>query len=674
MDKKFNSTYDDHFLNSDVRQSFEGSEVGYPIDDDASSFNFEQPSVATAPFLSVYETTTPSTRTPYGRRRISQPGPQNIAYELDNIQRIPEIGNSYNNYARSIKANDELPKPPVPSKNPFDDDHIPVPYRYSTQADPNQQKQGGAYTPNPYQPYFHADVLPPIPSPPTPPTPPHEVHGIPGFFKDIDETPTELHRLQEMERQRRLLMTRKPRFHFTRLPFVTIIVTVIQVSVFIAELVKMAQLTGSAFQTQPYFNPMLGPSTYVLINMGARYAPCMHQISQITNDTSIQFPCANSTTTTTNVCSLPELCGLYTIKEVNNAYILNQWYRLITPIFLHAGFLHIIFNLILQITMGATIERQIGCLKYFIIYVACGIAGFLLGANFSPDGIASTGGSGALFGIMAVNILVFVYCGKKNTNLYGTKKFGLFIFIMIAEIVISLVLGLLPGMDNFSHIGGFAMGLVLGLVFLPDPCICYIDGIIVYDGNASTWQQFVDNWNPFHNWVDKIPERVYLWISVRILALGLACAYFGALITNFFNKGMFPENNKCTWCKYFNCIPVNGWCDDGDITITTSLAPTPTSTATPSATASGTNAGNSASVTATTAGTPIPSSINNPNDSSGSFKREYGVFTQQYENVEYKRIVQADSLVEQQNFGVGIGLYFIIGMITIRFMKQKRWI
>lgn len=78
MDKKFNSTYDDHFLNSDVRQSFEGSEVGYPIDDDASSFNFEQPSVATAPFLSVYETTTPSTRTPMAEEEFPNLAPKTL--------------------------------------------------------------------------------------------------------------------------------------------------------------------------------------------------------------------------------------------------------------------------------------------------------------------------------------------------------------------------------------------------------------------------------------------------------------------------------------------------------------------------------------------------------------------------------------------------------------------
>ena len=148
--------------------------------------------------------------------------------------------------------------------------------------------------------------------------------------------------------------------------------------------------------------------------------------------------------------------------------------------FLHAGFLHIIFNLLLQVTMGSSIEQNIGIIKYAIIYISSGIGGFLLGANFTPQGIASTGALGALFGIVATNIILFIYTGKKNTNMYGTKHYALFICIMIGEIVISLVLGLLPGLDNFSHIGGFAMGILSSIVVLKDPFWVFVDGIITY--------------------------------------------------------------------------------------------------------------------------------------------------------------------------------------------------
>lgn len=584
-------------------------------DEDANSFTFDGPN--TAPYLTVYGE--PSALS--NRVRGADAAPATPFAELYELA-------SWRKDSTDFQYEHNLPPAPPPSKNPFDV--------------------------KPYTPYMPTSVAPP--------PPPLNDFGSNAFDNKLDTVDERLHdfdKARHMERQRIKLLRRKPRFHYSRLPYVTIVFTIIQVCVFIAELIKMAQLTGSAFQTQPYFNPMLGPSTYLLINMGARYVPCMHQIEGVTTDNTIQFPCPNSTTVETNVCLLPQLCGLSAISTYSNdggvAYLPHQWYRIFTPIFLHAGFLHIIFNLLLQVTMGATIERQIGCLKYLIIYVACGISGFLLGANFSPDGIASTGALGSLFGIIAVNMLCFMYCGKKNTNIYGTKKFGLFIVIMVAEIVVSLVLGLLPGMDNFSHIGGFAMGILLGLALLPDPCLVYIDYIIAYDGHLSTWQQFMDNWNPFHNWQDKVPARVYAWFGVRSVALGLVGAYFGSLLGNFFNNRLSPTDNSCKWCKFFNCLPVNGWCDVGTVTVlstpdNTSLSQSPTT--------------NDATETPTQT---LPSEVNNPNFTGASpVKREFYTFIAQ-PVIPHLTIEAADHV----GAGIGAGFCVLALILTLRLFKSK---
>lgn len=430
-----------------------------------------------------------------------------------------------------------------------------------------------------------------------------------------DQEPSEKDRIRRNEKARIRQLRSRPRFHYSRLPYFTIVVTLIQVIVFIVELAKMSHLTGSAFQTKPYFNPMLGPSTYLLINMGARYVPCMQSLRGITTDTTIQFPCPNSTSVDTDVCSLSELCGLSGIPIQYNRYEPDQWYRVITPIFLHAGFLHIIFNLLLQVTMGASIERQIGVIKFAIIYLMSGIGGFVLGANFSPSGIASTGCSGALFGIVATNIIMFVYCGRKNTNLYGTKHYVLFIFIMLAEIVVSFVLGLLPGLDNFSHLGGFAMGLLTSILLLQDPFFVYVDGIITYSGRDSIWDEFVNNWNPFYNWNSKIPSRVYMWFAVRAVCLVLAVLYMALLIVNFFGKPELDNDNSCTWCKYFNCIPVNGWCDMGEISVLTASA----SSQRPSSTSSSNS-------------TPLPTEIDGPQNQKRRQRRYEAISPVEHKN------------------------------------------
>lgn len=516
-------------------------------------------------------------------------------------------------------------------------------------------------------------TLPPVPqenpfemepmAPSSPHFPSDDDHSDDKHYDEL-----EARRLRRMERNRIKNLRRKPRFHYTRLPYFTMVVTLIQVIVFIVELGKMALLTGLAFQSKPYFNPMLGPLTYLLINMGARYIPCMHTVADVTTDLSLNFPCPNSTSIDTNVCLLPELCGLLGIPVDGSAYAPNQWYRIFIPMFLHAGFLHILFNLLLQLSMGALMERHIGSLKYAIIYVALGIAGFLLGANFTPVGIALTGALGALFGIVAANIVQFIYMGRKNTNMYGTKHFWLFLVIMVFEILVLFVLGLLPGMDNFSHLGGFAMGLVLSVLLLQDPFWVYRDGIILYTAHETTWQQFKDNWNPRLHLGDKDPRKYWGWCAARVVALVLAVVYFAMLAKTFFTDGEDATTLGCKWCKYFNCLPVNGWCDIGDITFTDSdsgntddnVSSTPT--ATTSAPASTTEK------STPTKTTTLPPAIENGavNNPGGLGQRDFSAF----ETSTVQATIPPDPMFTE-HANIGMGFYVLTAILSFGFLRRK---
>lgn len=77
----------------------------------------------------------------------------------------------------------------------------------------------------------------------------------------------------------------------------------------------------------------------------------------------------------------------------------KEWYRFIMPIFLHAGFLHILMNLVAQLIIGSMIEMLLSSARSFTIYILSGIGGVLLGCLLSKD--FSVGASGAIFGLCA---------------------------------------------------------------------------------------------------------------------------------------------------------------------------------------------------------------------------------------------------------------------------------
>ena len=303
---------------------------------------------------------------------------------------------------------------------------------------------------------------------------------------------------------------------------------------------------------------MIGPSPYVLINMGARYVPCMHNIKGIQGRTTpINWPCPNTTSTTDVNCTLSDLCGFSGVPnplyngDVDQEPEPDQWYRFIIPMFLHAGIIHIGFNMLLQLTLGKEMELMIGHFRYLIVYVASGIFGFVLGGNYAAEGIASTGASGALFGIVALTLLDLLYNWSDRP-----KRWWDLLWIGV-EVVVSFVLGLLPGLDNFSHIGGFFMGLVLGICILRSPTALRqrigdrefeptYSPVLDSKTQATATTQFVKS--PIGFFKGR-KAAWWAWWAARGLALTFVLIVFILLLNNF-----YTYRKTCGWCKYLSCL------------------------------------------------------------------------------------------------------------------------
>lgn len=350
-----------------------------------------------------------------------------------------------------------------------------------------------------------------------------------------------------------------------RIPWVCYIFTIAQIATFIGIIVKNANLTGSPIMVKPSFNPMIGPSFYVLINSGARYAPCMHSLPQLQITPTPTWPCPSVTSSERTdpgyQCTLGELCGFGGVPDPNVGEP-NQWFRFILPMFLHAGLIHLAINMLVQLTLGKDMERAIGSLRFLLVYVSAGIFGNILGGNFAGSGEASTGASGALFGIIALTLLDLLYSWKDRRN---PVKDLMFIFL---DIVICFVLGLLPGLDNFAHIGGFLMGLGLGVCVLhsPNSLRRRIGNDASYTTvNADAQQNGIGSFvkSPAGFFKGRKPLW-WAWWLVRVAALVAVISVFIALLHNF-----YTSRNTCSWCKYLSCLPVNGWCEMGELNLET---------------------------------------------------------------------------------------------------------
>ncbi|KAI9149200.1 rhomboid protein [Paramyrothecium foliicola] len=345
-----------------------------------------------------------------------------------------------------------------------------------------------------------------------------------------------------------------------RIPWVVYLFTTIQVAVFIAEIVRNALLTGSPIMIKPQFNPMIGPSTQVLINMGARYVPCMRNLDEIQGASPsdpVLFLCPNATTRT-QICPLSEVCGFGgvpnpTFGNADQSPEPNQWFRFITPIFMHAGLIHIGFNMLLQLTLAKDMERAIGPVRFFLVYMSAGVFGFVMGGNFANPGEASTGASCSLFAMIALTLLDLLYSWQERRNPVKELMF------IILDMVIAFALGLLPGLDNFGHIGGFLTGLAVGVCVLHSPNALRqrMGQEVSYSAMGSQTGSVSFIKNPMGFFKGRKPLW-WAWWLVRAAALVLILVGFILLLRNF-----YVVRSTCSWCKYLSCIPVLDWCDMG---------------------------------------------------------------------------------------------------------------
>ena len=151
-----------------------------------------------------------------------------------------------------------------------------------------------------------------------------------------------------------------------------------------------------------------------------------------------------------------------------------RWVTLLTSMFLHGGWMHLIGNMWFLWLFGNNIEDSMGRLRFLVFYLLTGLAASGAHIFSAPDSTLPTvGASGAISGVMGAYLVLY-----PRVRIY--TLFVFFIFIRIIPIPAWLVLGewfvvqmlsglMEPGMGGgvafWAHVGGFVAGVVLVKLF-----------------------------------------------------------------------------------------------------------------------------------------------------------------------------------------------------------------
>ena len=138
----------------------------------------------------------------------------------------------------------------------------------------------------------------------------------------------------------------------------------------------------------------------------------------------------------------------------------HQYWRLLTAMFLHTDTSHLCNNMIIVLFLGAMLEREVGHIWFFCIYLLSGVGGnvvSLIRKVIEGSDALSLGASGAAYGLdgLLLALVLLVPAFRRN--------------IPPARVLLMILLSLYAGfsaqnIDNAAHVGGLIIGFLLGMI------------------------------------------------------------------------------------------------------------------------------------------------------------------------------------------------------------------
>lgn len=212
-----------------------------------------------------------------------------------------------------------------------------------------------------------------------------------------------------------------------------------------------------------------------------------------------------------------------------NTYLMitmNQWWRLVTPSFLHVGILHLLANAFCQLEAIALFEREWGSFRWLLVYLISSVGCSGMSSIFDPATIA-VGSSGALMGLYAaklaqVTIGICFDVSKKHMN--NAIRLDQLSSVLCGLTLVSM-LSCFTFIDWSGHFGGLVSGFLSGCLLFSYPirrccswffwCLCGLAGLV--GTLTGVFYYLMLTYEPFEE-------------------LGEVCEYF---------QSIFPETYEC---------------------------------------------------------------------------------------------------------------------------------
>ncbi|MFD0587404.1 rhomboid family intramembrane serine protease [Paenibacillus sp. GCM10027627] len=128
-------------------------------------------------------------------------------------------------------------------------------------------------------------------------------------------------------------------------------------------------------------------------------------------------------------------------------------WRFVSSMFLHIGFMHLLMNGFALYVFAAPLERMFGKWRFAVLYLASGIIGSIASYWLHPGDFIGAGASGAIYGIYAA----YLYLSIFYKDVFGKDNAVAIQTILVVGVIYSIVM---PNVDLYAHLGGFAGGLL----------------------------------------------------------------------------------------------------------------------------------------------------------------------------------------------------------------------